>query len=219
MGEIVWGSHAMKDTSLTKALTSELLEEDPKSALKNIELNEAGSSLESSEFPKTLFPQDREPHVIKRLPQLFDGAGQIVVSEKAANILRQFDLGRGGLHPVRVLQKDMKTEFGGGWHCIHFGNVKEAFVLEESMVDRTYQNMKEGPQVRNERGEYVPKYYELPFVAKDNVVAVSKAALEGPDIWVEPLIYRAFFVSDRLAQALKRAKLDKAFRLFKCRMV
>ena len=44
-----------------------------------------------------------------RLPHLFYGYGYWVVSGVAADILRTFDLGRGGLYPVRVLKKDRRT--------------------------------------------------------------------------------------------------------------
>jgi len=219
MSEVVWVSHAMKDSSLTKALTSERLEEDKGHALEILRKNKIGAPLRAKDMPKKLFPQSREPHVIKRLPQLFYGGGHYVMSEKAADILRQFDLGDGGLHPIKIFQKDLKTEFGEGWHCINFGNVKETCVLEKSLVGRGIGGMTPGPEVRVSEGVYETKYYNLPFVAKDDVVAVSRDALGGPDIWMDPLVHSAFFISERLARALKKAKLDKAFRLFKCRVV
>ena len=50
--------------------------------------------------------------------------GYWVVSGVAADILRMFDLGRGGLYPVRVLKNDRR--------CLNFGNQKTVLVTEQS---------------------------------------------------------------------------------------
>lgn len=49
------------------------------------------------------------------------------------------------------------------------------------------------------------------FVTKDGDVAVSSTALVGPDIWTDPDVGDAFFVSDPLGKALKGEKADKGF--------
>ncbi len=54
---------------------------------------------------------------------------------------------------------------------------------------------------------------------KDDVVALSRAANVGPDIWWNPKIFGAFFLSDRLVQALRQVGLDKPFALRRCRIV
>jgi hypothetical protein len=91
--------------------------------------------------------------------------------------------------------------------CINFGNRKEAFLLSESVPMReTY--------VRN--GE---KAWRLRAVLKDGDLAVSQAANSGPDIWLDPIVADAFFLSDNLGKAMKKAKADKGFFLHKCRVV
>jgi hypothetical protein len=56
-------------------------------------------------------------------------------------------------------------------------------------------------------------------VLGDGDLAVTRAAFEGPDIWVDPAISPAFFVSDGLAQALRAAGVHKTFGLKKCRVI
>src|SRR4051812_5715855 len=46
---------------------------------------------------------------------------------------------------------------------------------------------------------------------EDGDIAVSKAACSGPDIWVDPQIGDAFFLSDALGTTPKKAKADKGF--------
>lgn len=53
----------------------------------------------------------------------------------------------------------------------------------------------------------------------DNDIAVSRQALDGPDIWIDPLLWNGLFISDRLARALKIAKRASTFHLAKCRVI
>jgi hypothetical protein len=169
--------------------------------------NDAGDSLDQSCFPEEIFGAPHARESAYRLPDIFFAGTYWAVSKAAADALRQFDLGGGGLYPVKVLKKDRQTPVGGEWFCINFGNRKEAFLLSESVPMRqTY--------VRN--GE---KAWGLKSVLKDGDIALSQAANEGPDIWLEPLVADAFFMSDGLGRALKKAKADKGFFLHKCRVV
>jgi hypothetical protein len=61
------------------------------------------------------------------------------------------------------------------------------------------------------------KGWFAPPTIKDNDFAVSETALEGPDIWIDPIVGDALFLSDRLVQSLKKAKADKGLFLSKCR--
>ncbi|MFL9498841.1 imm11 family protein [Rhodopseudomonas palustris] len=169
--------------------------------------NDAGESLNQSCFPEEIFADRDARESDYRLPDIFFAGSYWAVSKAAADVLRQFDLGGGGLFPVKVLRKDRQTPVGGEWFCINFGNRKQAFRLAESVPMReTY--------VRN--GE---KAWRLRVVLKDNDLAVSQAANNGPDIWLDPIVAAAFFLSDELGKALVKAKADKGFFLHKCRVV
>ena len=203
MNEVVWVSDVMNDPRQMRAITTDLNEADSKRAISIERRNDAGASLKEDDFPKAVLPGSNKKGPFKRMPNLFKAGCYWVVSSRVADVLRQFDLGGGGLYPVNVYQKDRATRVDGDFYCINFGNVKRAFLPELSPLARDW------PQGRR----------VLPWVPKDGDVAVSADAYVGPDIWVDPMLFNTFFVSDRLRSALKKAGLDGAFRLFRCRVV
>jgi hypothetical protein len=48
---------------------------------------------------------------------------------------------------------------------------------------------------------------------------VSREALDGSDVWVDPLLSRSLFLSQRLGDALDAAGLRQDFRLFRCQVI
>ncbi|MGL4238286.1 hypothetical protein [Tabrizicola sp.] len=50
-------------------------------------------------------------------------------------------------------------------------------------------------------------------------MAITRAALEGADLWGDELVEIGFFVSPRLGKALDKAGLAKVFHLRRCRIV
>ncbi|MGF1551398.1 MAG: hypothetical protein ACFBWO_02705 [Paracoccaceae bacterium] len=57
---------------------------------------------------------------------------------------------------------------------------------------------------------------EMPWVPADGDIAVSRAALEGPDVWIEEGLRNAFFLSARAGEALGDVDLAGAFMLVRC---
>ena len=114
-------------------------------------------------------------------------------------------LGKGALYPVELFQHDRKTPVEEEYFCINFGNQKQAVVPEYSPKLR-----KPYPAV---------DLWKLPFVLENGDVAVTKAALEGSNLWIDPQIWGGLFLSDPLVKALKEAKLTRQFKLRKCRMI
>jgi hypothetical protein len=140
----------------------------------------------------------------KKLGNLFRVNGFLCVTEKAAAVLRQFDLGSGGLYPLELVRYDGVTPVDGFFWALNFGEKKNALAMEDSRsVD--------GP---NGRGNCTPKLW-----VKDDDFAVTRAALDGADIWGDERVEVGFLVSPRLGQALHKAGLAKAFHLMRCRIV
>jgi hypothetical protein len=169
--------------------------------------NVAGEPLKAECFPSEIYgaPQAKESDY--RLPHIFFAGSFWAVSKAAADVLRQFDLGGGGLFPVKVLKKDRQTPVGGEWFCINFSNRKAAIAVPESTSLRDR-------YIRPKEKGWFPK-----ATIKDGDIAVSKTACSGPDIWIDPQVGDAFFLSDGLGNALKKAKADKGFFLHKCRVL
>lgn len=170
--------------------------------------NEAGEPLPAERFPREIFAAPHSKPSDLKLPCIFFAGSFWAVHQSSADILRQFDMGKGSLYPVEVYEKDRETAIPGPWFCINFGNRKDAFVPEESPK----------AMVRNIRPGGV-KGWIPPFVPKDGDMVVSADALSGPDIWIDERVGDALFLSAALGNALRKAKADKGWMLKKCRVV
>ena len=163
-----------------------------------------GEPLGADAFPDRLWNQKPKP--IKQLPQIFMGCIYWVLGAKAAQVFAEFDLGGGGLYPVEILQHDRKTRIEGEYFCLCFGNKKSALVWEQSAGVKP---------IKPERTEY----WTLNPAPADDSVVVTRTALAGPDVWIDPALWLTFFVSDGLAQALRAAKVDGPFSFTRCLVV
>ena len=199
MDEQVWFCDVIQDVGLIKMVTSDMVADDLGSAAASEKANFAGKPLGPEHFSKRIWADSDVRNLT--LPALSFCNGDWVVNEKAADVLRAHDLGGGALYPVTVLQRDKKTPLEGHWFCWNFGNVKDAFVREASRVTVN---------------EFSQSIVSPPDDMQDGDLTVSPAALEGSDVWVDTGLKRSLFVSGRLAAALRKARLDKAFRLRRC---
>jgi hypothetical protein len=129
----------------------------------------------------------------------------MVATAEAAAVLRQFDLGGCKLHPVEVLMEDRKTPLPGSYFLLNFDSWKDVFLRDQSP---------DFPEMRGAKDMWRPGTR-----TKEDVVVLSSAANEGADLWWCPKIYGAFFLSDRLVQALRKAGVDKPFTLRRCLIV
>jgi hypothetical protein len=142
-----------------------------------------------------------------RLPDLFSVESEWIVSLQVADVLRGFDMGKGGLAPVTALDKERKTPLPGEYFSWTFNNVKRAFRPDQSK------------KLRN----FLPGVATTRAVLEDGDLACSREALGGPDVWIDPGLYGSIFLSDRLVAALGEAGLSKNFEgpigLKRCRVV
>lgn len=197
----VWASRALMDSTRIKSFTA-----DPLPTGMNLgqmaELNQAGERMSAEHFPKEIFaeyPDKKE----KKQADLVLAAGVVVVSAACANVLRQFDLGHSSLYPIKLFQHDRKTPVEGRYFCFNFGERKDTFMREHSQ--RVL--------------EYGTGGFRMRSSLLDDEVAVSQSAVAGPDLWVSPPLKRIFFLSDRLTQALRAAKMGRVFGFRACRVI
>ena len=202
MSDAVWFSRAMKHPTNQRPITSEIAENDLQRAIEISKFNALGKPLDASFFPSEVFGARHSLERHYQLPDLFRAGAFWVISDAAANVLRQFDLGKGAFYPVRVLKKDRQTPIKDGWFCINFGNARPLVIPAQSPV------LRPGPQDR----------YNFSVTLGDDELSVSAEALQPPDIWVDPQLWDNFFVSHRLREALRKAKLSKSFFLTRCRI-
>jgi len=170
-------------------------------------LNTRGESLPAERFPKELyaFRSSEFDSVVlyKDFPDFFH-SGFYMVSGAFADVFRQFDLGGGGVYPTKLFQEDRTTEITGDFHCLNFGNKKEAFLPEHS------------PRASKSR---LFSHMQPPAVIKDGDIAVSRIALEGSDIWIDPTLRNSFFMSDRLWQGLVAANVHNPLKAARCTVI
>lgn len=205
MTDNVWISSVLTDPDLVLMMETDIVAKDAPKAIEALNLLNAGKSVPAQMCPRTIWPGETAK-VSDRLPDLFLANAYPIVSERGAAVLRQFDLGGGSLHAVEtVLQKDRQTPISGTFYCWIFGNTKTAFSAEQSTGARPFAGPNSGR-------------WKMPFVHKDDELAVSPEAVGGPDVWVDPTLFKSVFLSGRLGEALTNAGLAKAFRLFRCRV-
>lgn len=171
-------------------------------------MNRQGESVSEELFAKKLYAfrsSEFDPVVLyKDFPDFFR-SGYFVVSGAFADVLRQFDLGGGGVYPTKLFQEDRTTEIAGDFHCLNFGNRKEAFLPEHSP--------------RASSAPYSRRKMQPPAVIKDGDIAVSRIALEGSDIWIDPPLRNSFFMSDRLWQGLVAANVHNPLKAARCTVI
>jgi hypothetical protein len=204
---IVWVSRAPMDSTLVKGFTSDLLIADRRTAVDAMERSQAGEALPPERFPREMYVADPGKK-IRKLPDLANAGGFWTVSAAVAGTLRTVDLGRTSLYPTKAFRYDRKTPLEGAYFCLNFGERKTAFLPEQS--PRAAKN----PYDKVDSGDRT-----LPLVPRDGDIAVDRTALAGSDLWVDPLLRDAFFLSDRLVRALEAARLASRFGLFRCRVV
>lgn len=197
----VWVSHAMIDQSARVTPLANDLEDQL--AIDALNRNDSGEPLPQSMFPTSIWAV--EGRRLDNLPELFWANAFWIASARTAEVLQGSDLGAGSLYPVLLLQNDRATPVSGEYFCLNFGNVKDVFLPERS------------PGA--DQNPFNPAIWYPEVQLNDDDIAVSTTALEGPDIWISPPLKRAFFVSDKLAKALERAKVARPFRLRRCRVV
>jgi hypothetical protein len=208
--DYVWVCQALGDTTVTSGVMfNDIRKNDKEHAIAIREKIRKGESLSSENFPQKIWgtpPATRRKYDF----DLFHADGYWGVSAKAAEVLRRFDLGGGGLFPVELFKAkgvecDDANPISGEWYCWNFGNMKQSFIPEQS-----------GKLFRAGEGKW-----DLSSQAEDFSVKLARS--EGPDVWIDPALPRALFFSKDLGQALVDAGLankKSGFgKLIKCALV
>ncbi|WP_129140053.1 hypothetical protein [Modicisalibacter coralii] len=127
----VWATNALTDTTLLYGFTGDNYEKDEDAAVESIRRAKQGIASDDDSWPKEMY-FDSPYKKLSKLPAIFSAGGVWVVSQRFAEVLRRFELGKTTLHPVRLFQHDRTTPFDGEYFCLAFGETKDTFVPEES---------------------------------------------------------------------------------------
>ena len=146
----------------------------------------------------------------KTIPPFLRAGPYPCVSDPIAQAMLGCDLGQGNLYPIRLFKKDKVTEYDTRHWFLNIGNVKAGFEPSEARGN--------GVREMKDPNDKVNRWAMSSGMAPDSA-AIRASALNGPDIWVDPMVVRAVFVSDRMRDALVPVGGDKALRLVRCRVL
>lgn len=215
MADYVWVSKAMTDAALIARVRTDVSARDTKISIAAERLNNKGQAVPPDMCPKRVWLVDDpsednpDPKPFAPISNLFAASAYWIVPSKVAEIIARFDLGGGSLYPV----SDGLYEFGDTtrmpdeYFTWIFGNVKRGFLEEYS------------PAAKPMGGSDARDLCVFSFDTKDDDIAVSRAVLAGPDVWVDPTLFQSLFLSRLLGDALVAAGLRHDFRLLSCRVI
>lgn len=208
MSDYVWVSDAM--TKRVVLGISAEMNVEVEDHIRAVDLNDSGKPVPSDICPTRIWEgvpiDDYGIQIGAGLPDLCFAKGYWLVSERAANVMMQFDLGGGDLYPVSdgLYFANQKTRVPGNYYCWIFGNKKQAFLPDETPNKRKF--------------GIAGIMWNLPYSLEDGDIAVARTALVGPDVWLDDNLVRAIFMSGPLGDALAAAELCKPLCLYKARV-
>lgn len=201
---MVFVSTAPSDSTLIKRLDADIVERDLDRAIAAERRGQLGEPLDDDMFPTAIWG-DKHAKQMKRLPHLFYANGFWCISDLAKTTIEAAELGRTGIRPVPIFQRDRITPVPGRFFCLNIAETKSALAPEASAGLR-----------RNPYAKVAA--FNPPFVMTEGAIAVGASALQGVELWLDPALQSSFFVSNRLGQALADAGMAEAFRLHSCRI-
>lgn len=151
-------------------------------------------------------PEERIAGMLSRA-KIFTINSMVFLSEDVAEHFGPVDLGNGRLSRMPVLRSDRTREFDSAFYLLEFANSRDTVDRENTEKCRPlYPN-------RPEAG------YKLPPDVPGRDVIVHRSAVDGPELWFDPMIRGRQFTSDRVAQILTRCGLQSAFKLKQCKFL
>lgn len=174
---------------------------------RNFRRHSEGEKLARTDFPEAMYVFS-ESHW-RRVGDLFSAGPFYAVKGKLAEVLKRFDLGEGELIEFPIFQADKTTRLPGPFYLLNFGAQKDSFLPEESKKLRTF-------FTKEKNGRDIWKAAIKPA---DGDIALSTAALTGPDLWFEPRLADKIFMSERLHDAIVGAGCKTNLWFSKARIV
>jgi len=213
-GDTVWWvAGTVPPTNATVEITLPPLALD-ESIARRSDVIQRGARMDEGAFPTRLTmntPFNPEVGLFKggrRLPVFFY-QDLFCIAHEAIDIFAAHDLGDAQFRDVDIYELDGETRIDEPVRILVPANAMTAFSMEHS------------PEIKKATLP-VPELLAAPiasFMMKNGDVAVARRVLDGPDVWIDPTFRRTFFISDRLARALREAGLADDFDLRWARLV
>ena len=152
-----------------------------------------------------LFPVASAYYKKKRIPkaQPISMAGfAYIVNEKLAHIMKDFDLGPGGMAPYPIYESDETTPIKDKWWILGLGAQKHTLLPEQCRKIRA---------IIPKTETYIGLYRE--YSLEPDELTFSRDALIGPDLWAEKHLVEALLMSDGLGQKIIEAGMGDYFQI------
>ena len=150
---------------------------------------------------------DERGETYQRLQPAFAAGGGLNVCAPLAGVFRRFDLGTGGVVPIKLFKFDRTTLVEAEYFLLTIIDRKETFLPEQSQ--NLFVALRTTP----------PMPGGMPLEPKDGDIAVSEKARIGSELWFDVKLPNALFMSGRLVAALKEAGFARIFNFVKCRVI
>ena len=158
-----------------------------------------GIPVDAALLPSRLVFDDPHRDAPKSLYDVFVDA-YLCVSEPVKRVISTFDVGATRFVPVSLLDKTLQPITEKPYFIIAFAEAKRTVSGGKALIENTLR----------------PGEFNLDSPLKDGAVEVFADVANTPDIWVDPKIVGAVFMSDRLHNALQSAGLIDRFSARKC---
>lgn len=193
----------------------------------------AGDVVADEQLPARLAPYRNVPEKGKldkqgkRLSPFFVTEDKSFATQATLDIFSNFETGNAVFHPVKFYEYNNEK-----FDEVQLGNSEPHMFEPGELIDEPASlimpmNIKDSFS-HDHSPEVVEKLIEAPAVwarpgaeynMPDDIVALSKDALVGPDIWIEHKFRETFFLSERLVNSLKEAGIADHFDLVRARIV
>ncbi len=166
----------------------------PEKRLEAVNHYQAWHALKPNEIPTKLFfgvsDFSEKQKTLKDASIIKNGLA--IISERFADLLKDFDLGATQIFEIPLFEYDQETQRPGKYFLLNVAETKPCFVPEQSTGVRP--------------GKYTAVgLWNL--ISIENLAVLSTAAV-GADMWADPVLREAIFMSDRLVKAIRAAKIS-----------
>jgi len=166
----------------------------PKNKLEAVNHYRAWQALNLNEVPVKLFFNvsdfSEKRKNLKDVSMITDGLA--IVSERFADLLKDFNLGATQLFEIPLFEFDQETQRSGKYFLLNVAETKPCFLPEQT----THVKAGAGTGLGFWRLRGFPE------------VSVLPSAAEGADMWADPTLRQVIFMSDRMVKAIKAAKIS-----------
>lgn len=171
-------------------LTYDVATEELDAAVKTKRKYESWNALSSDEIPTNWYFERKYPQKRRELPDVcLVKDGYLLISQRVADVISQFTLGKTRLHRISICDEDKTTFHSNNHYILNIAEQRDCLVPEQSIY-----------------GHCTSGNYYFTFA---DTITLRDENIDEIDLWSDPLTRNAFFLSERLVKAMKAEKIGR----------